>query len=115
MLSLIFHRRRRPRRCDLAPGRYLTDGRRLLWVLGRFEIPGSMLVSVEDCSTFERHVYADLEFESLRFRRVWTPAEAPLPASEALDPIDLAPRPGGASLRGGDGAGASAGRPLTAT
>jgi hypothetical protein len=90
MLSSIRHRRRRPRRRDLSPGRYLTDGRRLLWVLGRFEIPGSTLVSVEDCSTFERYVYAEIELERLRFRRVRTPAQPLLPASGGPGPVDAA-------------------------
>lgn len=89
MLSSIRHRRRRPRRRDLSPGRYLTDGCRLLRVLGRFEIPGSMLLSVEDCVTLERHVYAEIELERLRLRRVWTPAQPP-PPSDALTPVEVA-------------------------
>jgi hypothetical protein len=114
MLSSMLHRRR-PQRRDLIPGRYLTDGRRLLWVVGRFEIPGSMLVSVEDCSTFERHVYADVELDNLRFRRVRIPAQPPLPASGACDPVDMARLAGGESVQRRDNAGATAGRRLTAT
>jgi hypothetical protein len=100
MLPPILHRRRRPRRRDLTPGRYLTDGRRLLCVVGRFEIPGSMLVSVEDCSSFERLLYTDIELETLRFRRVWTPARPAVAATDARDPVDLTSPAGGQSLRG---------------
>lgn len=94
------HRRRRPHRRDLAPGRYLTDGHRLLCVLGRFEIPGSMLVSVEDCVTLERHAYAEVDLDQLRLRRVWTPAKSPATAPAAPDPVgigSIGPRSGAAT------------------
>jgi hypothetical protein len=60
-------RRRLPSRA-LAPGRYVTDGRRLLRVLSRFDDGRSVMVLVEDCRTFATHAYAVLELRAMGFR-----------------------------------------------
>jgi hypothetical protein len=77
-LSLsILHRRRRPRRRDLAPGCYLTDGQRLFYVIGAFATPGSLLVALEDCATLDRLAYTDSELEAMRLRRVSAAGDSP--------------------------------------
>jgi hypothetical protein len=63
-----FFRRLRSR--ALAPGRYLTDGRRLLRVLSKFDDGRSVMALVEDCTTFEACCYALLELRAMGFRGV---------------------------------------------
>ena len=54
----------------LAPGRYLTDGCRLLRVLSKFDDGRSVMALVEDCTTFEAYCYALLELRAMGFRGV---------------------------------------------
>jgi hypothetical protein len=61
----------------VAPGRYLTDGRRLLRVLSKFDDGRSVMALVEDCSTFEACCYALLELRAMGFRRLRVPAPGP--------------------------------------
>lgn len=61
---------RRLRSRALAPGRYLTDGRRLLRVLSKFDDGRSVMALVEDCTTFEAYCYALLELRAMGFRRL---------------------------------------------
>jgi hypothetical protein len=63
-------RRRRLRSRDLAPGRYLTDGRRLLRVVSRLVDDRSVLVVVEDCLTLDVLAYAPVELEPMGLRPV---------------------------------------------
>ena len=63
-------RRRRLRSRDLAPDRYLTDGRRLLRVVSRLADDRSVLVVVEDCLTLDALAYAAVELELLGLRPV---------------------------------------------
>ena len=73
---------RRPLRARaLAPGRYLTDGRRLLRVLSRFDDGRSLMVLVEDCRTFDTCAYALGELRTMRFRGVRIPGPAPARAA----------------------------------
>lgn len=62
------HHQLRPR--ELTPGRYLTDGRRLVRIVSRFDDGRSVMVLVEDCRTFESLLYATLELRMFGFRRV---------------------------------------------
>ena len=82
---------RRPLRSRaLVPGRYLTDGRRLLRVVSRFDDGRSVMVLVEDCRTFDAYAYALVELHAMRFRRVHisAPALAPdAPPPEAVDTL----------------------------
>jgi hypothetical protein len=65
------HRRRaRLRVRDLAPDRYLTDGRRLFRVAARFVNDGSILVVIEDCATLDAHAYAAVELLPMDIRPV---------------------------------------------
>jgi hypothetical protein len=71
----------------VAPGRYLTDGRRLLRVLSKFDDGRSVMALVEDCTTFEACCYALLELRAMGFRAIRLPAGAathPAPARAAL-------------------------------
>jgi hypothetical protein len=70
--------RRRLRSRALEPGRYLTDGRRLLHVLSKFDDGRSVMALVEDCTTFEAHCYALLELRAMGFHRVRLPAGGPV-------------------------------------
>jgi hypothetical protein len=55
----------------LAPGGYLTDGRRLFRVVSRFEGDGEVvLVGLEDCSTFEVRALLPRELRAMRLRAV---------------------------------------------
>jgi len=63
-------RRRRLRARDLAPGRYLTDGRRLLRVISRLVGERSVLVVLEDCLTLDVRAYAAVELEPMGVRPV---------------------------------------------
>jgi hypothetical protein len=65
-------RRRLPARA-LIPGRYLTDGRRLLRVLSKFDDGRSVMALLEDCSTFDAYCYALLELRAMGFRRIRLP------------------------------------------
>jgi len=67
-----FFRRLRSR--ALAPGHYLTDGRRLLRVLSKFDDGRSVMALVEDCTTFEACCYALLELRAMGFRGVRWPS-----------------------------------------
>ena len=75
---MLFSLRRRLRSRSLVPGGYLTDGRRLLRVVSRFDDGRSVMVLVEDCRTFEAYPYALVELRALRFRGVRF-SEAPAP------------------------------------
>ncbi|MBV9336146.1 MAG: hypothetical protein JO243_09655 [Solirubrobacterales bacterium] len=72
----------------LAPGRYLTDGHRLLRVLSRFDDGRSVMVLVEDCRTFDAHSYALVELRAMRFRRVRRTAPAPMTRAPQAQPAD---------------------------
>jgi hypothetical protein len=61
---------RRLRSRALAPGRYLTDGRRLLRVLSKFDDGRSVMALVEDCTTSEAYCYALFELRAMGFRGV---------------------------------------------
>ena len=63
-------RRRRLRSRDLAPGRYLTDGRRLLRVVSLLVDDRSVLVVIEDCRTLDAQAYAAVELEPMGVRPV---------------------------------------------
>jgi hypothetical protein len=76
---MLFFRRLRSR--ALAPGRYLTDGRRLLRVLSKFDDGRSVMALVEDCTTFESFCYALLELRAMGFRGVRLPAGAGSPTA----------------------------------
>lgn len=81
---------RRLRRSSLAPGRYLTDGRRLYRVQSRFDDGRSVLVVIEDCITLEEYACAQLELEAAGFRRVRKPDRAPVAEprpAPAPDPV----------------------------
>jgi len=55
----------------LIPGSYLTDGRRLLRVVSRFEAShASKSASLEDCLTLEVRSYTPGELYAMRLRRV---------------------------------------------
>ena len=72
---MLFFRRLRSR--ALAPGRYLTDGHRLLRVLSKFDDGRSVMALVEDCTTFEKWCYALLELRAMGFRGVRLPVGTP--------------------------------------
>jgi hypothetical protein len=55
---------------DLAPDRYLTDGRRLFRVAARFVNDGSILVVIEDCATLDARAYAAAELLPMDVRPV---------------------------------------------
>ncbi|MBV8713228.1 MAG: hypothetical protein JOY56_15675 [Solirubrobacterales bacterium] len=82
---------RRPLRSRaLAPDRYLTDGRRLLRVLARFDDGRSVMVLVEDCCTLDAYAYALVELRAMRFREVGVSAPAPrtvAPPAEAAETL----------------------------
>ena len=63
-------RRGRLRVRDLAPDRYLTDGRRLYRVAARFINDGSILVVIEDCATLDARAYAGSELVPMDVRPV---------------------------------------------
>ena len=74
----------------LAPGRYLTDGRRLLRVVSRFDDGRSVMVLAEDCRTFDAYAYALVELRAMQFRGVRIRAAAPAsvaPRAQAADPV----------------------------
>ena len=66
----VLLRRRRLRSRDLVPGRYLTDGRRLLRVVSRLADDRSVLVVLEDCLTLNVRAYAAVELEPMGVRPV---------------------------------------------
>jgi hypothetical protein len=78
----FFLRRRRLRSRDLIPGRYLTDGRRLLRVVSQLADDRSVLVVLEDCLTLGVRAYAAAELEPMGIRPVRS-AKRPA-AGEAL-------------------------------
>lgn len=63
-------RRARLRSRHLAPGRYLTDGRRLFRVVSRFVNDGSILVVIEDSLTLDALAYAAVELVAMGLRPV---------------------------------------------
>ncbi len=76
-----FRRRRgRLRLRDLAPDRYLTDGRRLFRVVARFVNDGSIMVVIEDCATLDARAYAAVELVPMDVRPVRR--SRPLPAGD---------------------------------
>ena len=80
---------RRPLRSRaLGPGRYLTDGQRLLRVVSRFDDGRSVMVLLEDCRTFDAYAYALVELRAMRFRRVRSAAPAPAPGALHAQPAD---------------------------
>lgn len=96
---MIALRRRRLRPRALAPGRYLTDGRRLLRVLSRFDDGRSVMVLVEDCRTFEAHAYAMMELRAMRFRGLRSggrpPAVDGAAAGSPAPPLERSGQPAG--------------------
>lgn len=86
---------RRLRRSSLAPGRYLTDGRRLFRVLSRFDDGRSLLVVIEDCITLEDYACAALELEAAGFRRVRKADRAPAPEPPRAPTATPLPQPAG--------------------
>ena len=67
---LLSVRRARLRSGDLAPDRYLTDGRRLFRVVSRFVNDGSVLVVIEDSLTLDALAYAAVELVAMGLRPV---------------------------------------------
>jgi hypothetical protein len=67
---MAFSRRRRLSSRALVPGRYLTDGRRLLRVVSKFDDGRSVMALLEDCSTLDAVAYALVELRSMGFQRV---------------------------------------------
>ena len=56
------------------PGSYLTDGKRLLRVVSKFEPDSSsMFASLEDCLTLEVRPYSPGELSAMALRPVSTP------------------------------------------
>ena len=54
---------------------YVTDGKRLLRVVSRFEAgPGGAFASLEDCRTLEVRPYSPGELSAMRLQNVRTPA-----------------------------------------
>ena len=85
-----FRRRRgRLRLRDLAPDRYLTDGRRLFRVVTRFVNDGSIMVVIEDCATLDARAYATVELVPMDVRPVRrsrpSPAGDPSPRSPTAE------------------------------
>jgi len=80
-LSVFRRRRARLHPRDLAPDRYLTDGRRLFRVAARFVSDGSILVVIEDCVTLDARAYAATELMPMDVRPV--PRSNPSPAPES--------------------------------
>jgi len=71
----------------LALGGYLTDGRRLFRVVSRFEGDGeTVLVGLEDCSTFEVKALLPSELRAMRLRAVRRVAPAVGTVSEDVSP-----------------------------
>lgn len=68
-MSFPFRRRHLSSR-TLVPGRYLTDGRRLLRIVSRFDDGRSVMVLLEDCRTLRAHAWTVLELRMMGFRRV---------------------------------------------
>jgi len=80
-----FRRRRaRLRSRDLAPDRYLTDGRRLFRVVTRFVNEGSILVVIEDCATLDARAYAAVELGPMAVRPVRVRTSSPVGDPPAL-------------------------------
>jgi hypothetical protein len=52
------------------PDGYLTDGRRLFYVVSRLAAAGEKLFAVEDCVTLDIHVYGRAEFDAMELRAV---------------------------------------------
>ena len=97
-------RRRRLRSRDLIPGRYLTDGRRLLRVVSRLADGRSVLVVLEDCLTLGIRAYAMVELEPMGMRPVrrakrpaggeaWPVTSAAAGRSDDTDPSPVARPP----------------------
>ena len=78
---LFLHRRRQLSVRALVPGRYLTDGRRLLRIVSRFDDGRSVMVLLEDCRTLCGHAWTLIELRAMGFRRVRI--MGPHPAGEA--------------------------------
>jgi hypothetical protein len=61
----------------------VTDGRRLLRVLSKFDDGRSVMALLEDCCTLESHAYALLELRAMGFRRIRLPGSAGSPPQAA--------------------------------
>jgi hypothetical protein len=74
-MALTQPRRSEGRRSEhLTPGSYLTDGKRLLRVVSKFEHgSSSMFASLEDCLTLEVRPYSPGELSVMALRPVSTP------------------------------------------
>ena len=104
MPLLGFRRRRaRLRVRDLAPDRYLTDGRRLFRVVTRFVNDGSILVVIEDCATLDARAYAAAELLPMDVRPVRRSKTRPAgePLRQLADPA-VAEVPAGTGTAAGD-------------
>ena len=86
---MLFSPRRRLRSRALEPGRYLTDGRRLLRVVSRFDDSRSVLVLAEDCQTFESHAFAVAELRALGFRGVRIAGPGPVADPGLREPAEV--------------------------
>jgi hypothetical protein len=87
MSSFPFRRRRsRLRVRDLAPDRYLTDGRRLFRVVARFVNDGSILVVIEDCATLDARAYAATELLPMDVRSVRRSRPSPAGPRQVTEP-----------------------------
>ena len=82
-MSFLYRRRQLSARA-LVLGRYLTDGRRLLRIVSRFDDGRSVMVLLEDCRTLKAHAWTLIELRAMGFRRVRImgphPAGEPPPA-----------------------------------
>jgi hypothetical protein len=99
-----FHRRRgRLRVRDLAPDRYLTDGRSLFRVVDRFVNDGSILVVIEDCATLGARAYAAVELLPMEVRPVRRSKSRPAgdPSPQVAD-LAVAAVPAGRRMAAGD-------------
>jgi hypothetical protein len=99
-----FRRRRgRLRVRDLAPDRYLTDGRRLFRVVARFVNDGSILVVIEDCATLDARAYTAAELLPMDVRPVRRSMVRPAgdPSPQVAD-VAVADVPAGTGTAAGD-------------
>ena len=85
-MSFLYRRRHLSSRA-LVPGRYLTDGHRLLRIVSRFDDGRSVMVLLEDCRTLRAHAWTVLELRMMGFRRVRImgshPAAEPAPVEKS--------------------------------
>ena len=82
--------RRRPQLSSraLVPGRYLTDGRRLLRILSRFDDGRSVMVLLEDCRTLHADAWTVVELRAMGFRRVRIMGPHPAGEPSTVDTSD---------------------------